>query len=204
MSEKNDTLPFPRGEAFTIYTDDGNTIDTAAMANLEGREFTHEDMNLAGASGGVVPDRTGLYVKVRCVRNSAATALLGKRFAEFKVDGTTGKIVSGQVMGYAETVGEFCGVVDEFLPAAGVAAGQLFWLVVEGPTKVTSGAAGDTTIGVGDGVIPTTDGKAIGQDATVAAGTATFAQIQGCCGFALEAVAAINTDFLINMRRMGL
>lgn len=200
---RNENPPMGRGETFTFYTDDtGQTVDATGAAHLEGKEWVFEDNDYANVSNGIAPTRSGKQVTCRLTRNSSTTALLPKRFAKYKIDGATADILGGQVDAYGDTVGQIGGVVDEFLPAAGVAANGLFWLVVEGPTKMTTNGAGDTNITAGNMVIPTTNGTIIDQDVTVAAGAATFNQIQGAIGRALLGVNATATDVMVNVRRM--
>jgi hypothetical protein len=164
-------------------------------------EWEFEDYDYSTTVNG---DRCHTPVICRCVRNASGTTLLPKRVAKFKSDSTDPRIYGNQVSGYA-TIGLAGGVVDEFLPAAGVAPNELFWLVIEGPTKVTTDTQGTTTIAVGGLVIPgtTADGTVIAQDTSVAAGAATFAQVNGALGRCRQAVAATATDFMMTMRRMG-
>lgn len=83
------------------------------------------------------------------VRNSAATALLPKRVVRFRV-GTAGAAVFSEVDGYAaETNEERVGVVDEHLPASGVAVNDVFWVTIAGPTEVAVALSG-TAVAVGD------------------------------------------------------
>jgi hypothetical protein len=206
MGLHSDAPPFPRGTTFEQYADDQN-LDTTAGASYEGQEYIFEDKDVKNASpggGGVIPDRTGNWCICRIVRNKSGGALLPALCAKMNHAGATPAAVVGQVSGYATTVGEKGGVVDEHLPAAGVADNYLFWLVMEGMTQYMTAAAGTTTIAIGGGIIPSTGGKVVAQDPTVAAGAATFNQIQGCFGFCLEAVAAINTKFVGYQRRMGM
>lgn len=82
------------------------------------------------------------------VRNSAATALLPKRVVRFRL--TAGTAVFAEVDGYAaETNEERVGVVDEHLPASGVAVNDVFWVTVAGPTEVAVALSG-TGVAVGD------------------------------------------------------
>jgi hypothetical protein len=193
MGMKTENLPFPLG---TTWADGGTAAATDAV-NLEGKEYVVESINFAD-TGIVKPELVGNPKRVRIVRNETGSALLPKRIAKMRVDGSGYEYMT-QVDGYATTVGELGYPVDEFLPAAGVADHELFYIVVGGLAKVTSAAAGDTTIPIGNFVIPSTDGKVIDQDITVAAGAATFNQTQGAIGRAVTAVAAINTDFYINV-----
>jgi hypothetical protein len=74
------------------------------------------------------------------VRNTSGAALLPKRVVRL---GGNGKALFGSADGYASTANEaLCGVVDEFLPAAGVAANDVFWVTVDGPTEVAAALSG--------------------------------------------------------------
>jgi len=195
--------PFARGDyggALDLLPS-GESLDSTARGSLEGSEWQFEDNDYSTTVNGT---RCTTPVTVRIVRNASGTVLLPKRFVKFKDDSTDQRIYGNQVSGYG-TIGKAGGVVDEFIPATGVPANQLFQLVVEGPTKVTSDTQGDTTISVGSFVIPGTsaDGTVIDQDTSVAAGAATFAQVNGAIGRAKVAVTTTATDFMIHMRRMG-
>lgn len=209
---KLDDLPFPRGTTFPFYSDDvGATPDLTAGAQYEGQEFLVEDVDYS--NGRVNGVRSGKRVTLRVVRNKTATAVLPKRVVKYKVDGSTSDVYGGQINGYNEAVGFRGGVVDEFLPAAGVPVGYLHYIVVAGPTKLTSGASGDTTFAIDAIVVPTTDGKVVEADAVsvAVAGTseaqieagilAAFNQITGFHARACEAVSAINTDFMAIVNR---
>lgn len=200
---RDENPPFARGQTMPFFSDDaGATIDSAGGAYLEGKEWMFEDINVNAASNNYQTTRSGKPVHCRCVRNKSGGALLGGRMAKYKLDGATEDIYGGQVSGYADTVGQVGGTIDEYLPAAGVPDNYLFWLVIEGPTTWTTAGAGDTNISLGAGVIPSTNGTVIDQDVTVAAGAATFNQIQGCFGRAAEAVNATATAFRGLQRRM--
>lgn len=83
------------------------------------------------------------------VRNTSGAALLPKRVVAF--DTTTAGLASfTETKGYtAVTNEERVGVVDEYLPAAGVAANDVYWVTVEGPTEVAVALSG-ADIAVGD------------------------------------------------------
>ena len=201
---RTENPPVGRGQTMDWPTDEapGSSLDSAGGAHLEGKEWMFEDLDYANMENGVAKARSGKFVFCRLVRNASGGALVPKRFAQFKADGATADIFGGQVSGYGDTVGQLGGVVDEFLPTAGAPANSLFWLVVEGPSKMTTAASGDTNISLGKGVIPSTDGKIVEQDVTVAAGAATFNQIQGCIGRTAEAVNGTDTDVMVIVRRM--
>lgn len=123
----NESPPFPRGE--TYYN--GRTIDSNALegANLEGKEYTFPDLDLATA-GGARASRSNREVRCRVVRNSAGIALLPKRVVKYKTS-TYGYQVDGYT---AVTSEDFAGVVDEWLPTTGVPSNDLFYIVIQGPT----------------------------------------------------------------------
>ena len=74
------------------------------------------------------------------VRNTSGAALLPKRVIRLAGSGTA---LYGAADGYASTANEaLCGVVDEFLPAAGVASNDVFWVTVDGPTEVSVALSG--------------------------------------------------------------
>lgn len=83
------------------------------------------------------------------VRNTSGAALLPKRVVTF--DTTTAGLASfTETKGYsAVTNEERVGVVDEYLPAAGVAANDVYWVTVDGPTEVAVALSG-SDIAVGD------------------------------------------------------
>ena len=74
------------------------------------------------------------------VRNTSSVALLPKRVVRLAGSGTA---LFGSADGYASATNEaLCGVVDEFLPAAGVAVNDVFWVTVDGPTEVAVALSG--------------------------------------------------------------
>ena len=81
------------------------------------------------------------------VRNGSGVALLPKRAVAFKAGSFS------EVDGYSRvTNAPVAGVVDEFLPTSGVAANDVFWVTVEGPTELFVSAA----VAVGDVVAAVT------------------------------------------------
>jgi hypothetical protein len=70
------------------------------------------------------------------VRNASGVTLLPKRVVVFKSGSFS------EVDGYTSaTDAASAGVVDEHLPASGVAANDVFWITVSGPTEVKLGPA---------------------------------------------------------------
>jgi hypothetical protein len=93
--------------------------------------------------------RSGRIKTCVAVRNASGAALLPKRVVRFAV-GTAGTAVFSHVDGYsAVTNEERVGVVDEYLPATGVADKDVCWVTVSGPTEVAVALSG-TDVAVGD------------------------------------------------------
>ena len=190
---RDEAPPFARGE--TYYN--GETIDANNLGgvNLEGKEFLFE-VNAPDDPSGTDP--SGRLVRCRVVRNVSGQALKPARIAVFKAADP----YEAQVDGYAFAVGDRpAGVIDEFLPAAGVPNNDLFYLVVEGPTKVTQPNTGNSNLAIGDRLVPTAGGAAsktddlagrvLKQDLTGA--TATLGNnLQNVIGYAGEANNAAN------------
>ena len=97
------------------------------------KEFT--DVN--PVSGQVRSNRRKVCI---AVRNTSGVALLPKRVVRLA---GSGKALYGAADGYAAVANDpFVGVVDEFLPAGGVAANDVFWVTVDGPTEVSVALSG--------------------------------------------------------------
>lgn len=95
-------------------------------------------------------------VECICVKNTSGSALLPGAVAKFKA-----AAILSEVDGLATTSTALMGVVDEYLPAAGVPNNEVFWLVVRGPSAVTK-----TTVAVNAGTaygVSATDGAAAAQ-----------------------------------------
>lgn len=129
----------------------GQTLGTTgANDSLVGISGTYGD-NWVGAVKEFV-DVNPITGKVRsnrrkvciAVRNTSTVALLPKRVVALAAGSLTA------VNGYANTANaEVVGVVDEYLPASGVAVNDVFWVTVDGPTEVSVALSG-TDVAVGD------------------------------------------------------
>lgn len=119
------------------------------------------------------------------VKNASGGALLPKQIVKFKAhNGSTDAQDVGlaYVSGLAATTDTLYGVVDEYLPAAGVADGEVFWLVVAGPTEVLKTSGAGTAISANAAVaISATAGSA-------AAGTSPL------LGYAIKPAATSDTS----------
>jgi hypothetical protein len=95
-------------------------------------------------------------VECVAVKNTSGSALLPGQVAKFKASA-----ILTEVDGLASTSTLLMGVVDEYLPAAGVPNGEVFWLVVSGPSTVAK-----TATSVANGAaygLSATDGSAAAQ-----------------------------------------
>lgn len=172
--------------------------ETYGYANQVGREWCFEDLNY---SSKVTVHRTEHKVRCRLVKNSSGFALLPGRLALFKA-GTN----RTEVAGYATTTaadGKSVVVVDEWLPAAGVADGDYFWVVVEGPSEVLTDLAGGANNLIPEDTVlvaltaatsgATTAGRVAPQSLTGA--TAVLGnQINGAFGRAMSAKTTAETN----------
>lgn len=200
--------PFERGQTFY----NGGTIDSNNLGgrNHEGKDWLFEDINWSTSTAGIRQHRSNRYVLCRCVRNTGAAALLPKRLVTY--DGSA-LVFGARVAGYSRTTAQFAhGVVDEWLPAAGVPVNDLFWLTIAGPTLCLTALEADANnlIPVATVLVAltavtsgaTTAGRVRPQDLTGA--TALLGdQVQNAIGRALSAMTTANTgaDVLIEMKR---
>jgi hypothetical protein len=104
-------------------------------------------------------------VECIAVKNTSGSALLPGQVAKFK-----DSAILSEVDGLAVAATTLMGVVDEYLPAAGVKDGEVFWLVVRGPSTVTKTA---TSVAAGASYGPSaTAGSAAAQGANAQLGFA--------------------------------
>jgi hypothetical protein len=119
--------PFALGQTLgvTTATDGGNWVGAI-------KQFPDVDP----VTGKVRSNRIKTCV---AVRNGSGATLFAKRGVTFKAGSTI------EVDGYAYEDGRadkrIAGVVDEYLPPAGVASNDVFWVTVEGPTEILSSVA---------------------------------------------------------------
>ena len=126
------------------------------------------------------------------VRNSSGVTLYGKRMVKF----VTGSYTA--VDEYTRLTNDRpAGVTDEHLSSAGVAANDVFWVTVDGPTELTvdeAVAAGNLLVAntavAGGATDASTGGKAVTATATEAAAAL------GLVGEAVSAATAADQDVL--------
>ena len=151
----------------------------------------------------VFPDvnpRTGRVRSARlkrciAVRNTSGVALLPKKLVKF-ADGSVSAVDAYTRLDNAVPAG----VVDEYLPATGVAANDVFWITVEGPTEVSLGVA--SAAAVNTDLVAITAPAAGATDATTGgraqtASVTTAAQLLGYVGRAMS-VGTAGADILIH------
>lgn len=117
-------------------------------------------------------------VECIAVKNTSGSALLPGQVAKFKNDA-----LLTEVDGLAVAATTMMGIVDEYLPAAGVPNGEVFWLVVRGPSTVVKTATSVSS------------GAAYGPSATAGSAAAQGANAQ--LGFALATSATTSGRILV-------
>ena len=115
-------IPFGRGETFYA----GRTIDASS---LQGDDFlgitrTFNDINATTRT-----KNTGLYCVAVLLRNLSGGTLFAKEAIQF-----SGTVPAQATSGKTSAANQLFAVVDEYLPAIGVPANDIFWAVVKGPT----------------------------------------------------------------------
>jgi hypothetical protein len=103
---------------------------------LEGTTKIFKDVDQSGRGAKALRSDNDVYCTL--VRNASGITLLPKRVVKWK-SGQIGKQVDGYCAVDFEAV---AGVVDEWLPSAGVVDDDLFWIVRKGPTLVLTDLAG--------------------------------------------------------------
>ena len=190
--------PFGLGQTFFSLAP-GETLKNDSLMGIQssaayGDNFTgvvKEFTDVNPVTGLVRSNRRKVCV---AVKNTSAGALLPKRVVTFNT--SAGKLFS-EVNGYsAVTNEERVGVVDEWLPASGVAVNDIFWVTVDGPTEVSHALSG-TNIAAGDrlaAITAVTSGATTAGRVTPASTGAT--DVSGFLGYALSAATSGNTPLV--------
>jgi hypothetical protein len=128
---------FSLGANESIKNDSYHGIQSNASYGDNFTGVTKEFTDVNPVTGQVRTNRRKVCV---CVKNTSGVPLLPKRVVAFNT--AAGKLFS-EVNGYSSVTNEErVGVVDEWLPAAGVTANDIFWLTVDGPTEVSAALSG--------------------------------------------------------------
>lgn len=157
----------------------GKTGLSGELTHLYGMRKVFKDIDPAAPM--VV--RSGDDVSMRWVMNNSGTTLARRTCVKFKT-------------GYFGTrIGDVCGsldiadgVVDEFIPSAGVPDGYGFWMVEEGPCQFNSTGGG--SLAEGDVLVTGAAGEVAKQTAAPSDATAAMLQVNGRVGRVLTATVA--------------
>lgn len=195
------TPPFQPGHTFY----NGGTIDVTNFGGVqyEGTEYEFNDELINGTPP--LSNRSFRIVKRRIVRNMNLAGNMLPRRMVAEVAGSLG----GRVAGYSTTLGQNrIWPVDEWLPAAGVPIGDLFYVVTRGPCTVLDAIAADVTtpINQGDTLVAltgsttgaTTSGRVMSTPYS-AQTTGSPSQSRGIFGYSMSATTTSNTNTAVLM-----
>jgi hypothetical protein len=191
----NVATPFGRGKTYFAGNVPANTY-WVQSANIEGLEAEFDDLAPKTASMEIVK-RGPKAQKCMIVRNAATIALKPGRAVVWQSGYKNRRVDGYQHAQY----GEIAGIVDEHLPAAGVAVGDLFWLVRGGQVLATCDTTA-TAITAGAKICAATGTSSLNDDAgrieanaiTSGATEATSASEHNNCGVAVSAKATTETS----------
>lgn len=191
MISPGKNLPFIRGS--TLY----ETESPGTQPNILGQTYVFEGFPVEKIQASGQPT-TGMTIVCRAVKNASGISLKPGRVGTWKndADNPFGTAIGGYAYGATDFV---AGIIDEFLPDAGVQPNDIFWLVQFGYTKVRTAGSGTYTVAIGDVLIPAVGTSGTNDDAgRVAEVTGTFdtiAESLSAVGRAQEAVTTNNALF---------
>jgi len=192
--------PFGLGQVFGPTTPNDSLTGISGSYGDNWVGSVKEFPDVVPSTGAVRTNRRKVCV---AVRNKSGAALLPKRLVTFST--TAGKLFS-EVTGYsAVTNEERVGVVDEYLPAAGVAADEVFWVTVSGPTEVavalsgTDVAAGDRLAAITAATAGATTAGRVTPSSVGAATTGAGNNGLGVIGYAVSAGATTGANVLAHV-----
>ena len=182
----------------------GTPTSVGRSVELEGTCVTFRDEVKSGSAPATI--RSGRFKKCILVRNTSGAALAPKRLVTWE-SGYRGRRVSA----YADVAAEeVAGVVDDRLPASGVADDDLFWLIVGGPALVkTANAGASAVIAEGDVLVALTAGTTADAGRLGVANTASTALAASVSinriGRAMSAATTANTnsDLLVDVQLLN-
>lgn len=187
LREMSANCPLQQGGWWTADTTRGITLDEDCLGNV------YLDVGVGGPSGSY---KTNKPRAVMLVKNASGGVLSRNLCVTFD-DETL------EFMRYIDAVGganeRIAGVVEDGY-TAGVPDGAIFRLVIEGEHYCIYHGSTDTQVATipGEPLVCAGSGKVYGQDAGVAAGAATFAQVNGVMGYAMEVTVNDATAWDIN------
>ncbi|HUU84208.1 MAG TPA: hypothetical protein VM243_11960 [Phycisphaerae bacterium] len=183
------------------------TLAERGYQNLLGKTWVFEDVS---PTTGVA--RTNRYVTLRLVYNSTTWTIYPKQLCQIDQNDP------GKVIGTVIATNDGGLPADEYLPAAGVPAGDAFYVVERGPAMIRNSVAeiAENIIAVNDWIVGATiDATSGAGDTTGRIGKAAFAitsqatdlatvlkGIQNCVGKAMSAAVTsgvTDTDVLVDV-----
>lgn len=145
--------PFGLGETFA-GTRNSELINT----DLEGQEFDFPITEKIATALGMRGRTSGRQIRARIMRNTSGSALIGKRLGKLT---PTSIANSTKITDYADTEGQkYVFPIDPFLPSAGVADDDLFYVILRGPIALLTPASTDdisSAIDGGDAIMCSAD-----------------------------------------------
>lgn len=124
-----------------------STTGWGTNVELEGRPHVFQDFDPSASPQLTKRSQNG--VKCLLVRNTSAITLFAGDAVTWQ-SGYRGKRVDGKVCINGQ---EVAGLVDDFLPTAGVRANDLFWLIVDGNCLVRTNMSNANTGTMADGLL---------------------------------------------------
>lgn len=116
------------------WFDRGQTLGVTSSNDVTGKIGTIREFVDKSPITGIV--NSNAIVKCVAVKNTSGGALTPGTVVKFQATDLIGSVDGAAVVDSVRV-----GVVDEYLPAAGVAANDVFWVVIEGPTTAVSSGA---------------------------------------------------------------
>ena len=142
----NDSVAdFGLGETITGQNADSVDINTA----LEGREYTFPVTAAVANAAGLHKRTVGRRVTARIMRNKTGDVLAAGEIIVIDIDG--GHAGVGHAAAKSAAGDRCCLVVDPALGSSTVAANDLFYAIVKGPSKVLQGSTA-VTLTAGDAI----------------------------------------------------
>lgn len=168
--------PLQLGDWWTADSTRGITLDSTALGRIY---FSKGDGGISGSY------KTATERLIMIVKNASSSTLARNMAVKFAV-AATGDFMQ-DISGLAGANERVAGFVEDGY-TAGVPDGAYFRLVIEGEHYAQYFGSTDTQVATvpGEPLVCAGSGKVFGQDAAVAAGAATFGQVNGVCGFAAE------------------
>ena len=194
----NVRAPFSLGETMAGVDSDAVEINEDWIGHVQW--FYPNDMDDTGANG-VKRRRTNKPVRCVCLRNRSGGTLGGSDIVRMSTSEPSASPYGAntipaleEVAGLTASIGQFGVIVDEFVPAAGVASLALFWAVLDGPVKARLPANGGWTTNLvpGDLVVANAAGAVV--EATSASSAVAFLHAVNLIGRALETRATTGDD----------